>query len=148
MLYTNKPRTDNGQWRRRERLLDWQEQQARQIQVVRFVPRSVGFIESYLYQLRAELSGSGAMSSATLSQLLSSLPLWRILLDVSGADAQLRADIRGLLCRVLSEGSVRMRSIARSLARELLELPYFAENRGRLARDIQDLVTERLVELN
>ena len=48
--------------------MDWQEQQARQIQVVRFVPRSVGFIESYLYQLRAELSGSGAMSSALWSE--------------------------------------------------------------------------------
>ena len=45
---------------------------------------------------------------------------------------------------VLSEGLVRMRGNAKSLARELLELPYFAnKSSGALAQDIQDLVKKR-----
>ena len=46
--------------------------------------------------------------------------------------------------QVLSEGLVRMRGNAKSLARELLELPYFAnKSSGALAQDIQDLVKKR-----
>ena len=135
LLYTKK--VDRGGGGRSDR-----GPRARRAQVVRLVPRSTACLQDYLQQLRADhnVGEEASIPSVTLTCLLSGArPVWQLLLS---ADPQLGPEVRGLLHHVLAEGLVRMRSMTRRLAGQLLELPYFAAN-GRLARDIQDLVRER-----
>jgi hypothetical protein len=54
----------------------------------------------------------------------------------------LRQEVHSLVTRVLSEAALRMRETAKSLARNLLEMPYFADH-GPLAAQIHQLVKER-----
>ena len=131
MLYTRLPREDDSPDGRRG-------PRARRAHVVRFEARTAACLRQFLRQHMP--AQSACLPSGTLSQLLSGAqPLWRLLLS---AVPSLGPELRVLLARVLAEGQVRMRSTTRSLARDLLELPYFA-NTGQLARDIQDLVRER-----
>ena len=111
------------------------------MRVVQYRRRTPDCLMKFLNQLTAGVVGS--LPSGTLIQLMTTRPLWRLLLEAADADIDyLEPTVRALLTRVMSEGVVRMRGMAKSLARDLLELPYFS-NTGLLARSIKELVEER-----
>lgn len=127
---------------------EFQGPRARRVQVLRFMPRTSAYLARFLNQLTAESTqgsegGGGALPSATLTQLLAAArPLWRLLLEAAELDDDLLGEqVRSLVRRDLTEAVVRMRETARSLAKDLVELPYFSDT-GPLAGHIQDLVTQ------
>jgi hypothetical protein len=91
----------------------------------------------------AKKTARGALPSVELTQIMTARPLWRLLLEAAETEsAEVEAAVRSLLKQVMCDGVARMRDTAKSLARDILSLPYFSTT-GKLARKMQGLVRDR-----
>jgi hypothetical protein len=130
LLFTSKPRSKD---RRVE---------VRRVQIVQYVQRPVDSLKQLLQQM-TEKTARGALPSLELTQIMTAKPLWRLLLEAAETESgDVEAIVRSLLKQVMCDGVARMRDNAKSLARDILGLPYFSAT-GKLASHLQDLVRER-----
>jgi hypothetical protein len=116
--------------------------EVRRVQIVQYARRSVDTLKQILQEM-TQKTAQGALPSVELTQIMTAKPLWRLLLEAAETESEeVEVAVRFLLKQVMCDGVARMRDTAKSLARDILSLPYFSTS-GKLARHLQNLIQDR-----